>query len=250
VSYGMYIAAEGARAQSQRLQTLANNLANVDTVGFKKEFAVLAARPAEAVSVGLDYVGSRTRNDIGGGTMIDATHTGFAQGSLRDTGTPTDLAIDGKGFFLVEGDQGQYLTRAGAFSIAPDGRLVTQEGETVLSTEQRPVVVDQSLPWRMLDSGILEQPGSRTQIGVFEPERQESLVKEGHNRFRFEGQASVVTDPRTKLRSGYLEMANVAPTLEMMELIETTRAFEANMQIIQAQDQTLGTLVNRGLRIA
>jgi len=246
--YGMYIAAEGAQAQSQRLQTLANNLANVDTVGFKKEFAVIAARPAEAISQGLDVPGSRSKNDVGGGVELASTPTGFSQGALKHTGTPTDLAIDGDGFFLVQNDGQQFLTRAGSFSIDPAGRLVTSEGDVALSTEQQPITIDPSLPWRMLDSGVLEQPGSRIEIGLFRPQSQEGLRKEGHNRFHFDGAVSRVTDGAAKLRGGYLEMANVSPTLEMMELIETTRAFEANIQLIQAQDQTLGALINRGMR--
>ena len=83
--YGMYISAEGAQAQAQRLQTIANNLANVDTAGFKRDVASFQARFAEAIQQGADYSGSRSESDLGGGVKIIGTQTDFSNGTLRNT---------------------------------------------------------------------------------------------------------------------------------------------------------------------
>ena len=130
--YGLYVSAEGARAQSQRLETIANNLANVDTAGFKRELAVFQARYAEAIEQGHDYPGSGSVNDVGGGVMLRLTQTDFSPGPMKRTGAPTDLAIRSKGFFLVEKDGQQYLTRAGNFRLTTEGNLVTQQGYACL----------------------------------------------------------------------------------------------------------------------
>ena len=106
--YGMYISAAGADVQSRRLQVLSNNLANVDTPGFKRELAVLQSRHAEAIERGEDYPDSRSINDVGGGVRLAETVTDFGGATVRQTGIPTDMAIEGDGFFLVERVDGRH----------------------------------------------------------------------------------------------------------------------------------------------
>src|SRR5436309_14554618 len=115
--YGMYISAEGAAAQAQRLEVIANNLANVDTPGFKQDVPTFQARFSEAIQKGQARSGDRSMNDIGGGVKIVSTQTDHSMGELKHTGNDLDLAINGKGFFHVRGDDGEtYLTRAGDFA--------------------------------------------------------------------------------------------------------------------------------------
>src|SRR4051812_44117515 len=112
--YGMYISAEGAAAQAQRLEVIANNMANVDTVGFKQDVPTFQARFSEAIQRGQAQPGDRSINDIGGGVKIVGVQTDHSAGEMKRTGNDFDLAINGKGFFHVRGDDGnQYLTRAG-----------------------------------------------------------------------------------------------------------------------------------------
>ena len=116
--YGMYISAEGAAAQAQRLEVIANNLANVDTAGFKQDVPTFQARFAEAIQQGQARPGDHSINDIGGGVKIIDVETDYSIGQLKHTGNDLDLAINGKGFFHVHGDDGkQYLTRAGNFAL-------------------------------------------------------------------------------------------------------------------------------------
>ncbi len=128
--YGMYISAEGAGAQAERLEVIANNMANVDTAGFKRDVPLFQARFAEAIQKGQAQAGDGSINDIGGGVKINDVETDFSQGDLKRTGNNLDLAIDGKGFFHVLGDDGQlYLSCAGDFELDAQGRLVTQNGQ-------------------------------------------------------------------------------------------------------------------------
>ena len=131
--YGLYISAEGAQAQSRRLEVIANNIANVDTVGFKRDLAVMQSRYAEADQRGIASPGDGSLNDIGGGVQFHQTVTDFSPGPLRKTGNPTDVALQGDGFFVVEKGQDRMLTRAGNFRLTADGKLVTQQGYSVLA---------------------------------------------------------------------------------------------------------------------
>jgi len=246
--YGLYVSAEGAQAQNRRIEVLANNLANVDTVGFKKQFAILQARHSEAIEQGLDYQGSRSINDVGGGTQLEETPTGFAQGAVKHTGINTDLAIDGNGFFQVSDGEQRLLTRAGNFRIAPDGRILTQAGQQVLADDGRAAVIDPSLPFEVLDNGAFQQAGGRVLLSLVKPQSLGDLARVGENTFRPLAEVSPVAAGERRIRSGYLEHANVAPALQMMELIEASRAFEANVSLIQNQDHVLGQLVGRMLR--
>src|SRR6478736_2818091 len=90
--YGMYISAEGAQAQSTRLEALSNNLANVDTPGFKCAFAQMQSRYAEETAQGKDYLGSGSINDIGGGVEVCGMRTDFTGGPIQKTGMETDMA--------------------------------------------------------------------------------------------------------------------------------------------------------------
>src|SRR3982074_417565 len=102
--YGMYISADGAAAQAQRLEVIANNLANVDTAGFKQDVPLFQARFAEAIQRGQAQAGDRSMNDIGGGVKVIGVQTDFSPGEMKRTGNDLDFAITGKGFFHVRGD--------------------------------------------------------------------------------------------------------------------------------------------------
>ncbi len=160
--YGLYISADGAQAQLQRMEVIANNLANVDTTGFKRELGIVQARYSEAAQQGLSTPGSGTIDDLGGGVQLAETKTDFSPGAIQHTGNPADLAIHGDGFFVVrKGDQ-EMLTRAGNFRIASGGELVTQQGYPVLSDSRTPIAIrPDGGRWAINSSGELRQDGAR-----------------------------------------------------------------------------------------
>jgi flagellar basal-body rod protein FlgF len=245
--YGIYLSASGAEAQSQRIETLANNLANVDTVGFKRDLAVLQARHSEAIEQGLDESGSGSVNDVGGGVYVRETVTDFSRGPLQQTGVASDMAIDGEGFFVVaRGDQ-QLLTRAGNFTVTGSGQLVTPDGMPVLGDDGQPIVLDPTQPWQVAPDGAITQSGARLALALVKPRSLGDLAKAGQNLFAPLAETIPLEANQRRVVGGYLEASSVKPTLEMMELIEASRAFEANVRLIQHQDEMIGSLVNRVL---
>lgn len=249
--YGLYLSAAGAHSQSQKVEVLSNNLANVDTVGFKKELALLEARDSEAIERGLATRGSRAQSDVGGGVEMNRTATDFQVGTLRATGIPTDFALENpNAFFVVQRGDQQLLTRAGNFHLASDGRLLTQDGDAVLSTDNAPIQLDAAAPWRVLPGGLIEQAGSQSEIAVRRATDLTKLVKVGRNCF---DASDATTQPapgeERRVRSGFLELSSASPVQEMVELIAASRAYETNIRMIQHHDAITGSLVNRLLKV-
>ncbi|REJ66880.1 MAG: flagellar basal-body rod protein FlgF [Planctomycetota bacterium] len=246
--YGLYMAAEGAQVQSQILEVLSNNIANVETAGFKRDLAVAQARHSESIERGLTPPGSRGIDDIGGGVLTRETTTQFAPGPLQVTGNRTDLAIDGDGFFQVKKGDETFLTRAGNFRIDNDGQLITQTGHQVLDSGGGPLVLDPSLNWDVDNRGRIIQGGAPIgQFALVKPESLGDLVKVGDTMFSALSDVTPVAPRERNVRSGYLELSGVKPTQEMMELIKTSRAFEANVKMIQTHDDMIGSLLSRVL---
>lgn len=250
MSYGMYISGEGANAQSQRLEIIANNLANVDTVGFKRDVPSFQARFAEAIQQGLARPGDRSDNDVGGGVKIIDVNTDYSTGSLQRTGQDYDFAIAGDGFFQVRGDGGEVLlTRAGNFQLDASGNLVTKNGNRpVLDQRGRPIQLVPNLPFSFSADGVISQDGNAVVLGLVQPPSLGDLVKVGNNNFRSLGRVNPVPVEDRNVRQGYLELSGANATEQMMSMIETSRAFEANTRMIQNHDSMTSSLVSRVLR--
>jgi flagellar basal-body rod protein FlgF len=248
--YGLYLSAEGAKAQSQRLEVLANNMANVNTVGFKPDVATFQSRFAQAIQQGQAMPGSRGVDDLGGGVKVTETLTNFAAGRLQETGNQSDMAIVGNGFFAVAGPDGQpLLTRAGDFRFDNQNQLVTANGGMpVLDTSGSPIEIDPELPWRLTRTGQIEQDGVNIPLGIVQPQSLDELNKVGANMFRPRGEVLAIPETEREVRSGFLEMSGSNSTREMMSLIETSRAFEANAKMIQTQNDMMSSLIGRVLR--
>lgn len=250
-NYGLYISAEGAYAQSRRVETLANNLANSDTVGFKRDLALMQARYSEETQSGGDYPGSRTVNDLGGGVRFSGTATDFSPGPMRRTGIATDMAIPRDGFFMVRRPDGDCLTRAGNFMFNSTGQLVTQDNCPVLSDAGTPVEIDpEQGDWRLTSDGGIVQNGTQQNLAIVKPQSPGDLSKVGQNMFKPLAPPTPLAPGEREVHGGYLEQSDVKPTTEMTELIEASRAFEANISMIKNHDQMMGTLTSRLLKFS
>ncbi len=246
--YGLYISAEGANAQSQRMDVIANNLANVDTVGFKRELAIFQARFAEAIDQGLNLPGSGTIDDVGGGIALWQTVTDHSIGPPKKTDAKTDVAITKPGvFFVVAKGEEKLLTRAGNFAIMPDGRLTTQQGYNVLDAAENPIVIGDP-SWNIDGTGAVRQLGTTQNLALVQPESLGDLVKIGENLFRALAETTDVPLNERQVKPGYLEMSTVRPTSEMTELIHASRAMEANINMMKTQNEMLAGLINRVLK--
>ena len=208
------------------------------------------ARYAEATEQGLDDPGSGSINDVGGGVAIKQTVTDFSRGTMKQTGGLTDLALQGDdGFFAVRKNGEQYLTRAGNFQLTSDGNLVTQQGYAVLADDGSPITIDQSNgPFEVTPDGAIWQGGSSQNMAIVQPTSLADLTKVGENLFKPGENPQPVSEEQRHVGWGYLEQSTVKPTAEMVQMIETSRAVEANINIMQAQDQMLSGLVTRVLK--
>jgi len=248
--YGLYISAEGAAAQAQRLEVIANNLANVDTAGFKQDVPMFQARFAEAIQRGQATPRDQSINDLGGGVKVAEVETDYSAGTFQPTNSPLDMAINGQGFFHIRGRDGQVcLSRAGNFQLDATGKLVTASGHhPVLDQQNTDIVLAADQPWSVSPDGFVSQAGTLKALGLSQPKSLGDLVKVGDNMFRLLAPPIPVPLSERQVRQGYLEMSGASPVRQMMAMIESTRGFEANARMIQSQDNALGTLISRVLK--
>jgi flagellar basal body rod protein FlgG len=252
---GMYISAMGMQTQQYRQGVFANNLANVQTPGFKRQFANLMDRPnaANEDPTMAQYKSDPIYGNMNGGVWLDRSTWDWTQGTLVASGNKTDLGLSGEGFFQVRRPDGQILlTRNGHFITTSEGKLVTQSnGYELLNTEGEPVEVKPNLPFSVSTDGVITQ-GETTpgQIAIVKPNDQAGLepIGAGMNRVR-EGFTAAAADANTTIRQGFVEQSGVDPVTEMVQMLEGQRTFEANARMLSLQDQML-TKLNMIGRIA
>jgi len=261
---GVYTALSGAMAQSLKLDTIANNIANVNTPAFKRdqqvfnEFLTANEKPPTVIQVPRIPASIESFYDMQGGdkSFVDSkgTFTDFSQGSLRRTGNPLDLAIDGKGFFEVATPQGVRLTRSGNFTLDGNGRLVTKDGHPVLLSGEagadpstRTIQMTGTEPITISDRGEITQ-GSQSlgQLSVVNVAVPDALQKMGQSMYGFKPNmnAEVTNVASPALQSGFIEMSNINIVQEMTDMIQTHRVFESTQKAISAYDSMSDKLVN------
>lgn len=250
MDYGLYLSTAGAKSQSWRLDILANNIANVSSDGFRKIFPVMQKRPSHDVEFGAvpPFHPSDLRN-MEGGLHIFHTPTDLAQGTMKATGQPLDLAIQGEGFFRIRKGNGVYLTRKGAFTLDSLGNVVTDDGTGfLLNVAGNPIRVPGQGPVRVTREGQFFQGNvALGQTAVYVPQQLGNMVHQPGTLFSFTGELQRIPG---RVEQGVLEGSNVEPIDEMVELIEATRAFEININMVRMQDDLLGTLIENVPRLA
>jgi len=249
-TYGLYMSAAGAETQNKRVQILSNNLANVDTAGFRPDFAIMKARSAEQIERGQAVRGTGGMNDIGGGVDVFETRMSLKPGKLKVTGKKTDMALkDDNAYFVVQNGDQQLLTRAGDFTVDGAGNLRTGAGYPVLGEDGSPLQIANKLNFRVDGArGAIDDGGSLKPLMIHRPQQPGDLIKQGGNNFLpLTGTVPVEPEKRGVMEET-LEMSAVQPTSAMVNLIHASRAYEANIQMIQHQDSTLGNLLGRVLR--
>ena len=244
--YGLYVSAAGALANSHRQDVGANNLANVDTVSFKRDLAQAQARLTEAQISGPRRYTDRVLEGTGGGILLLPTFTDFSPSSLEVTERDFDLALEGRGFFQVQrGDQAHY-TRDGRFTVDESGQLVTFTDQLpVLDESGEAIYLDRTLDFKVNDAGLISQGGGAVgRLGVVDFADTSVLVKQGNNLYVNQG-GGEPQPALVKVKQGALENSGVNAITEMMEMIEAQRAFQMNLSMLQLQDQTLGLAVGQ-----
>ncbi len=247
--YGVYLSASGAHAQNHRLQVLSHNLANVDTPGYKPQESIVQSRFAELIEAGNVPPGLGGADDLGGGATIHRAATQFGVGPIEATKRETDFAIhDPDSFFVVQRGEESFMTRAGEFLFDAQGRMVNQSGDQVLASNGEPIEIEPELPYQIDPQGRVRQDGFEWEIMLARPKQLGDLSQVGDNLFKPLADFDLVPPVDRKVVAGSLERSAVSPTTAMMELIETSRAYEANVQMIKNQDTVLGSLIGRVLQ--
>ena len=259
---GLYTAYTDMAEEQRRLDVLANDLANSDTTGFKKEGTVnrsfknrLALRIKDS---GTMYYPSAIGN-VRLGDKIGETYTDWSQGSLKVTDVKSDLALTGKGFFAVSfrdknGNQSIKYTRDGSFTVDKNGYLRTNDGDYVLNqygainSANNPgnyVRIDPLSDYQINQQGQIYQDNQLVgQIGIVDINNYNYLSKYGDNYYDLVNGGNV-TASDSGIEQGALEMSNVNVVDEMVEMITIQRSYEAGQKMIQTEDSTLDHAVNQ-----
>jgi flagellar hook protein FlgE len=259
----LYSGISGMHAFQTKLDVIGNNIANVNTVGFKAGrvmFSDILSQTIQGASAPVDAAAGTNPQQIGLGTQISAIDTIFTNGSAETTNNPTDCMIDGLGFFKVSKDGGNtsYYTRAGNFTVDSAGNLATPDGFVVIGSDNAPIQSSGAISATIAPDGtvtFLHSDGSveTRQIGLFTFVNPAGLEKVGSNLYKETVNSTGDQSPEpvqpgqngTKpLRVGALEMSNVDLTNEFAEMIVAQRGFDANSKIISTDNQILQDIVN------
>ncbi len=222
----MYVGLSRQMTLQHELDVIANNVANVDTAGFKLESLMVQTDVERLPSGGIGPPVVDFAYDVG--VVRD-----FAQGSLKQTGAPLDLAVDDEGFFKISTPNGERYTRDGRFSLDAQGRLITQSGQPVQG-DGGDIVIDpnKSTP-KIATDGTVSQDGQiLARIAVVNFTSLSALSKDGDGLYRNVSniQAQATTD--AKVRQGMVESSNVDPITQITKLIEVSRAYESIARMV------------------
>lgn len=273
---GIYTGASGMIVQQARLDVVANNLANVDKTGFKKDLAVFKAFPDMLIrrinesGLGITPAGSYDTmpyvGKLGTGVEVNEVYTDFDQGALQRTENDFDLALDGRGFLTVMTERGERYTRNGAFTINQDGILMNHNGYPVLGengiirvqhnnfivNERGEIIINSAVDPNSLVSmsnNDWSQPIVLDRLKLADFEKIRELKKEGDSLWKETEYSGPPLPPQNvKVVQGFLEKSNVNMIREMVDMIEVQRSYEANQKAVQAHDAELGRLINEVAR--
>ncbi len=255
----LFTAATGMDAQQLRIDTIANNLANVSTTGFKKNraefqdlfYETLMAPGAQSA----DGTTLPTGAQVGHGVKLGGINRIFTQGTRTNTGRDFDLSIDGDGFFQIAEAGGEVLyTRDGSFHLDADGNLVNDQGNQLEPNIQVPI---DAIQVTVLQDGTVSalvagqsSPQNLGQLEIARFQNPSGLRSVGGNLFVTSdstGDAETGTPGDTgfgTIAQGFLESSNVNMAEELVKMILAQRAFEVNSRVIQAGDEMLQTAAN------
>lgn len=257
----LWTASTGMMAQQLNVDTISNNIANVNSVGYKKTRVEFKDLLYETMEKGMvkDGKGKPVNLQVGHGVKVSATTKSFTAGNLDNTSNPFDLAIDGAGFFKVIGPKGdEMFTRDGSFKSSVDGenmKLVTSDGyfvqgvngEIDLGSNVKDIVIDETgmITVKRTDD-TLEEIGNISIVTFVNPAGLENVGKNLYKSSLASGEAFDAAEDNSAggVLQGFLESSNVQVVEEMVKLIQAQRAYEINSKSIQTADEMLGMANN------
>lgn len=247
MNYGLYMSAAGALTSMHRQDVLSNNLANMNTVGFKPDAVAVRHLPAERELRG-DASPRQMLEALGGVVQADDTRPTMRQGELVAGRSPLDVAIEGDGFFMVGGPGGEpMLTRDGRFTLSAEGTLVTTTGgHTVLDANGLPVRLDPAAEAEIDAEGTIRQDGAivgSLRFVDITPGSQLRKVGDGLLTLR-DGGAIAANPPAGRIHQSMVEASAVDPIATMNQLMAAAKSAQSNMKMMQFQDYLSGQAIN------
>jgi flagellar basal-body rod protein FlgF len=225
----LYVGLSRQMTLRRQLDIVANNIANVDTAGFKMESLMVGEEPARPAST--MQAPNPVKFVLDKGVARD-----FGQGGLSQTGNKLDFAIEGQAFFQVMTPDGERYTRDGRFTRNAQGQLATSMGHPVLDEGGSEITLDPRLgEVSVTDTGSVSQGGQRVgKIGLARFDDLSQLEKAGDNYFRNVSNLTAQDAPDARVRQGMVESSNVKPIIEVTKLIEVSRAYEQMAKIMDS----------------
>ncbi len=237
----LFTSAAGMLPKLRELEISANNLANVNTHGYKKQ-SLFQRHLRDAANATLEFLGASEAS-----TQPDEIYTDYSQGTLDDTGNPLDFAIVGRGFFVIKTDEGEFLSRNGHFNLDGQGRLVDENGNPVLTSGGELYL--QNNQFEIDEKGRVYVEGQFVaQIEVRDVTNPATLERYGENYFKPTNETQWFNAEQYQIKQGVLESSNVDPLEEMVRMIELYRTFELAQKNIQTEDSNLNKLINQAGR--
>ena len=259
---GLYTAATGMITETKRTDVIANNLANANTTGYKRDDAVTSdfepmlirrindvSGPKDVTEFKNVALGKKAPvvGELGLGSQVAAIATDHAQGSLQTTGNQLDFAVEGEGYFRIATPRGERYTRDGNFYKNARSRLVTVNGNEVLDNRGRPITIpEEASSFLVSPEGSISANGvqvARLGLVAF-PGGDEVMAKEGNNLYRVDDPGQRPRQATGSIQQGALERSNTEIVSEMVSLINNYRAYEANSKAVTTQDSMLDKSVN------
>lgn len=235
----MYVALSRQMTLRRELDIVANNIANVDTTGFKVEGTLVRTEP----STGAKMIDGPASLKF---VIDDGVTRDFGQGTLRQTGGSFDLGIEGQGFFKIQTDAGERYTRDGRFTLSPEGKLTTQAGDAVQGQSGDIVINPQLGAISIAADGTVSQGANKVgKIDVVTFDDLSSLSKTGDNQFRNTSNQQPQPAPGSLIRQGMLEGSNVNPILQVTDMVEVTRAYESLARMMESTQELSRRTVER-----
>ncbi|MFP4020039.1 MAG: flagellar basal-body rod protein FlgF [Halanaerobium sp.] len=242
---GLYTAASSMDVLEKKTNIRSNNLANVNTNGFKKSEGITRSFPEMLLSRIEAGKADQEIGELSTGAFMEQSFKDMSQGDFKRTDNALDFAVEGEGFFVIETEAGERYSRDGNFTINADSELVTQNGNPVLDTEGERIqlIPDQDFSVGA-DGQITFNNGLQgAQIDLVNFDDQGDLMQEGDNLYAAQEGAEPAAS-EAGIAQGYLEGSNVKIVDEMSKMIKTTRYYESNQKVISGIDETLNKVIN------
>ena len=267
----IWVPLSGQIAQQRKVETIANNIANANTNGFKKDELAFKEHLTALTQAGdvIDLPRKewkpddfyRSQGAENAYVKVDGSYTNFEQGALNPTGNPLDMALFGKGFFEVQTPNGVRYTRTGNFSLSQNGELVTEQGFKLLGEltkkDDGSINTDDSIQSRLIkippnekisiskEGEIFSKSGKIGKISLVEFNDLVALRKQGNSLYINNAEDNIKRDNiATTVNQGFMEGSNVNAVKEVSELINAHRHFENIQKAINTYDSISGRIVN------